>query len=155
MKISIKKLKSLIKEVVETEHRIEGTRSELRSIISKLPKGSISTKEYTDSDTGEIYLEPGDVIDRFFELTKEKPKLQIHDEFEDVNYFELLSDAIDELITDYDNISYDAISDYALNVQALLYINNPNVDEWLDHLDLTKRDLFDMIKDRVAEQLNG
>lgn len=62
MKIKVSNLRRLVREAIrEDADVIWGTKEELDQSISHMDASSVAEKDYVDSDTGEIYLEKGNV----------------------------------------------------------------------------------------------
>ncbi len=55
--VTIKSLKKLIKEALET---ITASSNEIAQMIGAMPAHGVALQDYVDSETGEIYLEKGD-----------------------------------------------------------------------------------------------
>lgn len=59
MKINVSSLRSLIAEALE-DGFIQLPEDEMRQVISAMDPDEVATKNYYDSETGEVYLEPGE-----------------------------------------------------------------------------------------------
>ncbi len=108
MKITVKQLKRIIKEeinrlqeVIETDTQIEGTEEELDKIISSMDPDTISDKMYTDSETGEIYLDVGEKANS----SRLHPEYRLNDDWKYEGNYDPDDDMTDDHDEDINSVS--------------------------------------------------
>ena len=158
-------LRKIIREAIsDATPEFLGTIEEIEAEFAKMSPEEIATKDYIDSESGEIYLEVGQAVGES-PLIKQKQNsyYNLHqDEYEDEQFEDETAQAQEELDGaiasfvadvkwDHDMTEDDMSEDAALDIADAFFHENPDWQRWCSILGISKQ----TVKMMVAEMIFG